>query len=86
MTKLGTVVKTTNGNLIQNPYLSIANRAMMDMARLAVEFGMTPSSRSRVKSTVIPKPKSEFELYMERKRLQVEGVRPVAEEEHERVA
>lgn len=44
----GMVVKTTNGNLIQNPYLTIANRAMDDMRRFAVEFGMTPASRTRV--------------------------------------
>ncbi len=46
--KLGTIVKTANGNLIQNPYLAVANRAMEQMTRLASEFGMTPSSRSRV--------------------------------------
>jgi P27 family predicted phage terminase small subunit len=46
--KLGTIVKTANGNLIQNPYLAVANRAMEQMTRLAAEFGMTPSSRSRV--------------------------------------
>ena len=44
----GMVVKTVNGNLIQNPYLAIANRAMDDMRRFAVEFGMTPASRTRV--------------------------------------
>ena len=44
----GMVIKTTNGNLIPNPYLSIANRAMDDMRRFAVEFGMTPASRTRV--------------------------------------
>ena len=46
--KLGTIVKTANGNLIQNPYLAVANRALEQMTRLAAEFGMTPSSRSRV--------------------------------------
>ncbi|MBK8211602.1 MAG: phage terminase small subunit P27 family [Rhodospirillales bacterium] len=44
--KLGTVVKTVNGNLIQNPYLAIADRAMIDMAEAGEEFRMTPSSRS----------------------------------------
>lgn len=64
--RLGTVVKTANGNLIQNPYLSIANRALMDMAKLAREFGMTPSSRSQVRTTG-PAEKSEFEIFLERK-------------------
>lgn len=48
VTRLGTIVKTANGNLIQNPYLAVANRAMEQLSRLAGEFGMTPSSRSRV--------------------------------------
>ncbi len=48
VTKLGTVVKTANGNLIQNPYLAVANRAMDQMMKAAGEFGMTPSSRSRM--------------------------------------
>ena len=79
--KLGTVVKTTNGNLIQNPYLSIANRALIDMAKLATEFGMTPSSRSRVKVDA-PREKSEFELFLEKKqRLQAERLEPLGQEE-----
>lgn len=48
VTAKGMVVKTTNGNLIQNPFLAIANRAMDDMRRFAAEFGMTPASRTRV--------------------------------------
>lgn len=48
--KLGVIVKTTNGNLIQNPYLSVANRAMDQVRKLAAEFGMTPSSRSRIQT------------------------------------
>jgi P27 family predicted phage terminase small subunit len=47
--KKGEIVKTTNGNIIQNPYLSVANRAMEQMLKIEVEFGMTPSSRSRIK-------------------------------------
>ena len=45
---LGAVVKTANGNLIQNPYLAVSNRMMVEMRRWMVELGMTPSSRSRV--------------------------------------
>lgn len=63
---LGTVVKTAAGNLIQNPYLAVANRAMEQMTRLAAEFGMTPSSRSQVRTTG-PAEKSEFEIFLERK-------------------
>lgn len=38
------------GNPIQNPYLAVANKALEQMSKLAAEFGMTPSSRSRVKA------------------------------------
>ena len=44
----GLLVKTTNGNMIQNPIVGVANKAMSDMVRYAAEFGMTPSSRSRI--------------------------------------
>jgi P27 family predicted phage terminase small subunit len=35
----------------KNPYLSIAEACMDRMQKILVEFGMTPSSRARVKST-----------------------------------
>jgi P27 family predicted phage terminase small subunit len=43
------VIKTVRGNLVYNPLVRIANKAMADMVRFAAEFGMTPSGRSRVK-------------------------------------
>ena len=48
LARTGLVGKTTNGNLIHNPYLSIANRAKRDALRFMQEFGLTPSSRSRI--------------------------------------
>lgn len=45
------MIKTSNGNAIQNPLVGIANKAKSDMVRYAAEFGMTPSARSRVNST-----------------------------------
>lgn len=44
------LIKTSNGNFIQNPLVGIANKAQSDMVRFAAEFGMTPSARSRVKA------------------------------------
>lgn len=44
----GLLIKTTNGNVIQNPSVGIANRAMRDMLNISKEFGMTPSARSRL--------------------------------------
>lgn len=45
----GMTITTDKGNLIQSPYVGIANQAMKQMRAFLIEFGMTPSSRSRVK-------------------------------------
>jgi P27 family predicted phage terminase small subunit len=44
----GLMVKTKQGNWIQNPLVGVARRAADDMIRYGSEFGMTPSSRSRL--------------------------------------
>ncbi|WP_210410482.1 phage terminase small subunit P27 family [Oceanicola sp. D3] len=44
----GLMIRTKSGNLIQNPLVGSANKAMADMMRYAAEFGLTPSARSRV--------------------------------------
>ena len=41
-------IVTHNGTAMQNPLIGIANKAKADMVRFALEFGMTPSARSRV--------------------------------------
>lgn len=48
-----------NGALQLSPYVSIANQAMAQMQRLLCEFGLTPSSRSRIR---LPPPKKESKL------------------------
>lgn len=52
--KTGLLVKSPNGYPVQNPYLSIANKAMERMVRILTEFGMTPASRSRIKMSLLP--------------------------------
>lgn len=47
----GLMIKTTNGNAIQNPLVGTANKAATDMVRYAAELGMTPSARSRITAT-----------------------------------
>nr|WP_256441774.1 phage terminase small subunit P27 family [Cupriavidus sp. AcVe19-6a] len=42
----GLIIKTTNGNVIQNPLVGNARRAQLAYLRAAVEFGMTPSARA----------------------------------------
>lgn len=46
--KLGMIVKAPSGYPITNPYLPIANRALLACSRLWPELGLTPSSRTRV--------------------------------------
>lgn len=47
----GFLIKTTNGNVIQNPLIGIANRAMQMAHQFLCQFGMTPASRSGVTAT-----------------------------------
>lgn len=47
----GLIINTKNGNMIQNPLVGVANKAMSDMMRYAAEFGMTPSARSRISAS-----------------------------------
>ena len=46
----GLMIKTSNGNAIQNPLVGTANKAAADMMRYAAEFGMTPSARTRIET------------------------------------
>ena len=59
----GLIVKTKSGNLIQNPLVGAANKAMADMVRYAAEFGLTPSARTRVTgmSDAAPNPFAAFD-------------------------
>ncbi len=62
----GEFVQTKKGNEIQNPYLAIANKCLMQMRHYLIEFGMSPSSRSRISG--VPKKRSD-EKAEKRKRL-----------------
>jgi P27 family predicted phage terminase small subunit len=44
----GLLVKHDNGSYYANPLVAIANNAMKDMVKYSIEFGMTPSARSRI--------------------------------------
>lgn len=57
--KHGQVITSPTGMQKQSPYLLIANKAHDQMAKMLVEFGMTPSSRSRV-SRATPMTKNPF--------------------------
>lgn len=42
------LTKTTNGNVVQNPYLGVINRQAVLMKALAAELGFSPAARTRV--------------------------------------
>jgi len=48
--KHGVVVKNKSGFPVQSPYFLVANKAFDQMRAMLTEFGMTPSSRTRVSS------------------------------------
>ena len=48
LTEFGPVIKSPGGMPMQSPFLAIANKAMEQVRSLMTEFGMTPSSRSRI--------------------------------------
>lgn len=44
----GEIITSEEGGMYQNPWLAVANRAWEQLRKVEAEFGMTPSSRSRV--------------------------------------
>lgn len=46
----GMLIPTPNGFVAQSPMVQIANKAHEQIVKLLVEFGMTPSSRTRVQT------------------------------------
>jgi P27 family predicted phage terminase small subunit len=48
LASFGLLIKTSGDLPQQSPYLSIANKTFNQMRAMLVEFGMTPSSRSRL--------------------------------------
>lgn len=63
--KKGLLIKTESGNWIQNPAIGIVNRAYDLLYRLEIEFGMTPSSRSRVHGAPVAEEKTILEMLSE---------------------
>lgn len=48
VTASGIIVKTGQGNPIQNPYLAVVNRQAQIMLKAAAELGFTPTARPRL--------------------------------------
>ena len=49
----GPVIKSAEGNLVQNPWLWTANAAWEQMRKMFGEFGLTPAERSRLRVAVV---------------------------------
>ena len=62
----GKLIKAQSGFPMQSPWLAIRNKASDKMKKIAVEFGMTPSSRSRV-TVEKPKEKDPLEDFFKRR-------------------
>ena len=64
--KFGPIVKSPDkGFPMKSPYLTIADQALESMRKLMVEFGLTPSSRSRIKVPEGGTGSDEFDQFLE---------------------
>jgi P27 family predicted phage terminase small subunit len=64
--KFGTIVKSPEkGFPMTSPYLTVANQALEAMRKFLVEFGLTPSSRSRIHLPSESDAASEFDRFTE---------------------
>jgi P27 family predicted phage terminase small subunit len=61
----GLVIKSSKNQPMINPFLKVANIAQAQWTRMLIEFGLTPSSRSRV-HVEKPVEESEFQKLMNR--------------------
>lgn len=65
----GTIVKGVEGGLKRSLYFDIASQCSKDMRAYLTDFGMTPSSRSRVKVAPKKEEGDEFEKFMNGKKV-----------------
>jgi len=63
--KFGTIVKSPEkGFPMKSPYLTVADQAMETMRKFLVEFGLTPSSRSRIRVSGKSVAEDEFDTFV----------------------
>jgi len=64
--KHGSVVLSPNKKFpMKSPYLTVADQAMEAMRKFMVEFGLTPSSRSRIRVPERTDAVDDFDLFLE---------------------
>ncbi len=66
--KDGLVITTQSGFPVQSPWLQICNKSHENMLKLAIEFGMTPSSRTRIKVDLPEEPSDPMAALRQRKK------------------
>ena len=63
--KFGTIVKSPEKCFpMKSPYLTVADQAMETMRKFLVEFGLTPSSRSRLRGEAKKNAEDEFDTFV----------------------
>ena len=62
----GPVVKTVGGNIIQHPFLAVANKCLTQLGQIESEFGLTPSSRTRIRMAAPAETRDPFEDFLNR--------------------
>jgi P27 family predicted phage terminase small subunit len=62
------VITTINGNRIHNPLLSARNKALSNIKEIAAEFGLSPSSRTRLSIGEKQQEENPFMALLNRKR------------------
>jgi P27 family predicted phage terminase small subunit len=64
--RLGTIVKSPLKNFpMKSPYLTVADQALETMRKFMVEFGLTPSSRGRIRLPEDRRAGDEFDAFLE---------------------
>jgi P27 family predicted phage terminase small subunit len=64
----GTLYETARGNVITNPRLWVANKALEQMHKFLTEFGMTPASRTRISTGGFGEDEDPMEAVLRRNR------------------
>jgi P27 family predicted phage terminase small subunit len=64
--RLGTIVRSPLKNFpMKSPYLTVADQALETMRKFMIEFGLTPSSRSRIRVPEGSRAADEFDAFLE---------------------
>lgn len=68
----GPVIKNTHGPAL-SPYFRLSDKYFNQLLAILREFGMTPSSRSRIRAET-DKPEDDFDAWQKKRRMAREGV------------